>query len=762
MTKRRYNENNSNIERDDLMKCDKCNRDIADGSKFCPYCGTKVQEKKAEQQGPVSAVSDADRAEITSRQHYFDADFGISADNPMVVSSVAMMGCYLAAFRSPDERPFTWKRGGNTGIPCVDEYHLYLDGELYKTVYFNYCGFDTEYLPKGILMDQGALEAYIAGATPEEYERACQARRAAQEQEKLAREAEAKRQEELARRRAEEARRKAQAEKELAEKRAQERKEREQIAAQKREAERSERRKRAAEAEASRKAFWKRNKIKVIVGLTAIAAVIVVLVSVVYGGRALRYNSARTLMENRDYAAAMDAFEKMGDYKDSAYMAEKCCYLHGEQLLEAGKYEAAKSAFQEVPYFDNAEEMLLECDYRYAAQLLSQKKFTEAEQAFTLLEDYKDSKTQIQECQYQQAEELYAKKNYSAALKFYPYLQGYKESAARADDCYYQIGMEHLKYQEYSDAYYSFIHASRNYRDTSERTSECLYYIVKDMYEDKDYADAYDWLSELESRTDIPAGLDLGFVEDLRMAYVEELIASKTNSSVNYALELLESMKSSKEVTKLISKAENQLLQNQYDVAAGHLKNERYKDAVEAFAKLKDFSDGKTQWLTAMYEFVQSRKSYFTGSMSQYTSLIKKYGDKETFYKYAKTLSDNNFKDSKKYYKELTAWHAEVVMNGSADSTTAATSVSKYGNMYAHIKISGGPLDGSTSIKAVFTLPSGSKVTVKFDNKLKDGHSGWCYCYYNTPSRAPAGTCSVKIYDGNGNVIGSGKIRVVG
>jgi len=199
-----------------------------------------------------------------------------------------------------------------------------------------------------------------------------------------------------------------------------------------------------------------------------------------------------------------------------------------------------------------------------------------------------------------------------------------------------------------------------------------------------------------------------------------------------------------------------------YDAAKRSLELGYYETAVKQFGELKDFSDAKKQKQAAMYGYVQKNKKY--GEQYKSTSELAAYpalqNTVKTFYKYAESLSKSNYKDSKAYYKKLTAWKVDIVMNGDVDSVTSATSVSKYDYMCAHLKLSGGPLDGKTKVKYEFTFPDGSKTSGSFDDKWKEGYSGTCWCYYNNPSKGKTGTCSVKIRDGNGNVIGKSSVKV--
>ena len=72
------------------------------------------------------------------------------------------------------------------------------------------------------------------------------------------------------------------------------------------------------------------------------------------------YQSAMALFDSADYTAAQEAFEELGDYKDSAHMAERCPiqpeYDAAMQLYYDGKYAEATWAFEKLGDYEDAAE----------------------------------------------------------------------------------------------------------------------------------------------------------------------------------------------------------------------------------------------------------------------------------------------------------------------------------------------------------------------------------------------------------------------
>ena len=403
-------------------------------------------------------------------------------------------------------------------------------------------------------------------------------------------------------------------------------------------------------------------------------------------------------------------------------------YFEAVGAMDDGEYLEAIELFEALDGYKDSEEMVKECYYLYAGQLLEEGKIRSASAIYQDLSGYKDADVYIQKCSdataYQEAQRLYEN-------------------------------------EEYMSAYLALGNMSGNYKDSQQLEAKCVCNITRAYYEDKDYKEAYNWLAILKDcKKYLPKETDTSFMQKIQIRYAENLINTEENKNIEEGLEILKSMKSTSEIKKLITKAEKQLKQNKYDIAAKHLKNKQYTQAVDGFAEIKDFSDAKKQWLTAMYEYVQTNKGRYEDVKSSDSILSSVRNGVRRFYGYAETLSKNNFKDSKAYYKKLTAWTVDIVMNDDVDAMTSATSVSKYSDMCAHLTLNGGPLDGETKIKYEFTFPDGKKTSGRFDDPWKAGYTGTCWCYYYEPEKGKTGICSVKIYDGNGNVIGKSSIKV--
>ena len=157
------------------MRCKKCGYTIPDDSDFCQYCGSRIEvliEQPVVANPSKVGQENFERPsidEIMQSQRYFDSDYGYSPENPIVTSSVQMIGFYLYALRTKDGQRFTWERQPRQHGSTIDEYQLFIDGKPYKTIYFNPHGKDSEYMPSDLVKDMDAYSAAQQGLTLEEY-----------------------------------------------------------------------------------------------------------------------------------------------------------------------------------------------------------------------------------------------------------------------------------------------------------------------------------------------------------------------------------------------------------------------------------------------------------------------------------------------------------------------------------------------------------------------------------------------------------------
>lgn len=74
------------------------------------------------------------------------------------------------------------------------------------------------------------------------------------------------------------------------------------------------------------------------------------------------YKKAEKLKTDGDYAAAQEMYIALGDYKDSAELADECGYQVARAAYDSGDYETAAGLFDELGSYKNSAELKQDCD----------------------------------------------------------------------------------------------------------------------------------------------------------------------------------------------------------------------------------------------------------------------------------------------------------------------------------------------------------------------------------------------------------------
>ena len=111
-----------------------------------------------------------------------------------------------------------------------------------------------------------------------------------------------------------------------------------------------------------------------------------------------RFQTAEGLFSNRDYAAAKEAYEALGDYKSAAVKSVACDYLSLEDSSSCPNYETARSLIDNLIGEESAEEKGLISAYIQASSALAQGNIYAALLQFRDLEDFADSRDRLENC----------------------------------------------------------------------------------------------------------------------------------------------------------------------------------------------------------------------------------------------------------------------------------------------------------------------------------------------------------------------------
>jgi hypothetical protein len=185
-----------------------------------------------------------------------------------------------------------------------------------------------------------------------------------------------------------------------------------------------------------------------------------------------------------------------------------------------------------------------------------------------------------------------------------------------------------------------------------------------------------------------------------------------------------------------------------YQQAQKLLSNKNYSEAMAIFSELGVYKDSATMVKECKYQYVRTHKN----------------NTDKTTYSYLQELKSAGYKDSASIYNTLYAWKVTVLgWNSSSAEGNYKTSISKYNAVYCHLKLTGGPPDGSLKIKIKGTMPSGTKIDDSFSSAWEDGDTGtyyWPDGLYTYPYYGSTGYLYLYFYDTAGNLIGSSYVYI--
>jgi tetratricopeptide (TPR) repeat protein len=190
-----------------------------------------------------------------------------------------------------------------------------------------------------------------------------------------------------------------------------------------------------------------------------------------------------------DYESALNIFETLNNYSNSANMVIKCKYLTAENLLERREFESAIAAFSEIIGFNDSEQRILETNYLIAENLLEQGEYESAILAFSEIIAFSDSKQRIFEAKYLIAENLLAQGEYKFAILTFSEIIDFNDSEQRIFEAKYREAIKLFENKEYDEAYIRFEIIS-TYKNSEEMMLECRYLRGIELFNEKDFVSA--------------------------------------------------------------------------------------------------------------------------------------------------------------------------------------------------------------------------------------------------------------------------------
>ena len=268
---------------------------------------------------------------------------------------------------------------------------------------------------------------------------------------------------------------------------------------------------RAAEEEQKRKEIKqeKNRKRKKIIFITAPFILIAIVIAALFPDtikpsmdNAKAYKSAEKLLEEDSFDEAKEAFEALGEYKDSADKAKQAVYEKAEEFYSEGDYSQAIKTWNSISDYSDSEERSKtaqdewnESEYQKALALINEKMYLKAANILSGIKDYKDSKDQYTECKYQLALEEKKNGDYKTAIDDFQDIISYKDAADLLKECAYNYAVELLDKKDYNTAA-SYFEKAKDYKDADARKKEVHYYYGCQLMDQKEYKGAIEQLGQ--------------------------------------------------------------------------------------------------------------------------------------------------------------------------------------------------------------------------------------------------------------------------
>ena len=157
----------------------------------------------------------------------------------------------------------------------------------------------------------------------------------------------------------------------------------------------------------------------------------------------MKYNDAKTALEEQRFDDAYNAFTELDDYKDSQDMAKETLYQKGIYLLKNKKFKESMSVFEELGDYSDSREQYQNAYYTYGMDLLENGSYQDAADVFNYLDDYSDSREQYKLAYYNYGKELIDEESFESAIDVFESLGSYSDSEKQIKKAKYGYVLSH-------------------------------------------------------------------------------------------------------------------------------------------------------------------------------------------------------------------------------------------------------------------------------------------------------------------------------
>lgn len=196
-------------------------------------------------------------------------------------------------------------------------------------------------------------------------------------------------------------------------------------------------------------------------------------------GAYLSLVDAIDLIENKEYATAIEKLSQLDNLEESRSWLLKAKYAYAQQLYTNGNFEEAINFFTQLtsePDFEekqDLEKILMDTKYAYAQQLYADKKFLDAIRVASELEEEDDTVDLLNKSKYAYGQQLYAQKDFSSAISYFEELGEFKDSHDLLNKSKYALALELMDQKNLLDALGYFLDLG-DYERSAQYVDEIL------------------------------------------------------------------------------------------------------------------------------------------------------------------------------------------------------------------------------------------------------------------------------------------------
>lgn len=301
-----------------------------------------------------------------------------------------------------------------------------------------------------------------------------------------------------------------------------------------------------------------------------------------------RYRRAGLLVAARQYESAIGLYDDIRGYRDAAAQKNSAVYQWAAQLMEAFDYEAAREKFLSLGAYQDASYRADLCLYQPALSAMEAGDYLQAVDLLRQLPSgFESTAMKLQEAYYGAANAYFAARDYETAAEYYLLAGDYLDSYSQATACLYEPALALFDAGEYAQAKERFDKIVA-YRDAQEMSWRCSEEMGRAAMEQEDYEGARAILSEAADYE--PARLML-----MECTYLPA-VALQEAGDLDGALALLETIAGYRDADERVNAI-------RYAKAIEMMNAHDYAAAIPAFEALGDYRQSAEELLNARYGY---------------------------------------------------------------------------------------------------------------------------------------------------------------